>query len=291
VLLGLVLGIGGAVLREYWDKRIRDGEEAAVIVGAPIIGSIPDDPTAAKRQLIVVADPHSIAAESYRRLRTNLDFLSHGRTNRSFLVCSALPSEGKTVLAANLSLALAQAGYRVVLVDADLRRPRAAKLFGIPTTRGLTDALADPLLVEDLIRPYDNLPLEILPSGPLPSNPSEMLTGFGPILSALTNRSDVVIVDSPALLPVTDASILARMTSGVILVARFGSTRSNQLEAATRSLRLVGAEVIGVVVNCIPHAAAYGRRYGRYAYAPPVPTENDRLGPDIPPHVPTAGAG
>jgi succinoglycan biosynthesis transport protein ExoP len=260
VLLGLVLGTGAAVLREAVDKRIRGEDDAAAAADAPVLGSIVEDPAADSRPLIVVNDPFSVQAEAYRRLRTNLRVLSVDHNLRSFVVSSAVASEGKTLIVANLGIAFAQAGYRVVLVDADLRWPKLAEVLGISTPVGLTNVLVDDMPVEAALQTWpDGLPLEVLGSGPKPPNPSELLGSqrFATLLDALTDRADVVILDVPALLPVTDAAIVARVTSGVILVTRVASTRMVQLETATESLRAVDEPVLGVVLNRLPTGRAW----------------------------------
>jgi succinoglycan biosynthesis transport protein ExoP len=255
VLAGLVLGILGAVLREALDKRIRGEDDAAAIAGAPVLGSIVEDPDADSRPLIVVNDPFSLRAEAYRRLRTNLGVLSVDHSLRSFVVSSAVPSEGKTLVVANLGIAFAQAGYRVVLVDADLRLPKLAEVLGLSSTVGLTNVLVDDVPVEAALQIWpDGLPLQVLGSGPHTPNPSELLGSqrFATVLEQLTDRADVVILDAPALLPFTDAAIVARMTSGLILVTRVASTRTDQLQTATESLRAVDERVVGVVLNRLP---------------------------------------
>jgi polysaccharide biosynthesis transport protein len=214
----------------------------------------------------VVNDSDSVAAEAYRRLRANLRVLSVDRGVRSFVVSSAVASEGKSVIAANLGVAFAQAGSRVVLVDADLRRPRLAEMLGLSSTVGLTNVLVDDLPLEFALQNFsDGLPLEVLGRGPKPPNPSELLESprFAAVLGALTDRVDVVIVDAPALLPVADAAMLARLTSGVILVARVASTRTEQLETAARSLHAVDGQVLGVVLNLPPRSAWRYRRSRR----------------------------
>jgi succinoglycan biosynthesis transport protein ExoP len=261
-LLGLALGIAAAVLRETLDRRIKGDLDAAASLGAPILARIADDPHAAKRPLVVMSDDLSGSAEGYRRLRTNLRALSAERHVRSLVVASPLPSEGKTLIAANLGMAFAQAGQRVVLVDADLRRPTLATMLGVTSDKGLTRVLRGELSVEAALRRHATLPVEILASGPQPSNPSELLESdaFTSLLAALTDRADVVILDSPALLPVTDAAILARAASGVIVVARVGSTSLDELATATEALRAVDADVLGIVLNRVRagHTYPYG---------------------------------
>ncbi len=254
LLFGLVVGTAGAVLREELNSRIRSDADAAATAGAPVLGRIPKQRNAGTRPLIQFDDSRSAGAEAFRQLRTNLRALGADQAHRSFLVSSAVESEGKTFVVANLGAAFAQAGHRVVLVDADLRRPKLAELFGLESTIGLTSVLLDGIPLEDALRRNSGLPLEILPSGPQAGNPSELLESgrFSRTLSLLTDRADVVIVDSPALLPVTDAAILARITSGVILVTASASTRTDQLVAASRAIRAVDKQVLGVVLNRVP---------------------------------------
>jgi succinoglycan biosynthesis transport protein ExoP len=262
-VLGLVLGLGGAVLREALNRRIRSEDHAAAVADAPVLGSIVEDPHANTRPLVVVQDPGSVAAEAYRRLRTNLRALSSDHHVRSFVVSSAVASEGKTLVTANLGIAFAQAGARVILVDADLRRPALTDLLGLPSRVGLSTVLVEELPVEASLQTWrDGLPLEVLASGWQPPDPSELLESarFAAVLEALTERADLVIVDAPALLPVADAAILARLTWGIVLVASLASTRTEQLETAARSLDAVDAQLLGVVLNRLPARNAFRYR-------------------------------
>ena len=253
-LAGLVLGVAGAVVREVLDRRIRTDDDATTIAGAPVLGRITEDRSADNRPLIVARDPLSAGAEAYRQLRTNLRALSLSNDLRSFVVSSAVVSEGKTLVASNLGVAFAQDGHRVLLVDADLRRPRIAEVFGLDSGVGLSSVLTNGLPVERTLHRAEALSLEILTSGPRVESPSELLGSdrFAEMFRTLEDRYDVVILDSPALLPVTDAAILAQMASGLILVARAASTRTDQLEIATESLRTVDKHVLGVVLNRLP---------------------------------------
>jgi succinoglycan biosynthesis transport protein ExoP len=267
LLLGLVVGVGGAVVRDILDRRIRSDDDAGTIAGAPVLGRIAEDPDAEKRPLIAVHDPFSVGAEAYRQLRTNLRVLNVDHRLRSFVVSSAVASEGKTLVVANLGVAFAQAGHRVALVDADLRRPKLADVLGLDSTVGLTNLLVADLPLGEALRTHPSLPLDVLASGPPPPNPSELLASerFASVLQGLTERFEVVILDAPALLPVTDAAILAQLVSGVILVTRAASTRTDELEAAAQSLRAVDKQVLGVVLNRLP---AHGWPYGNSGPAP-----------------------
>jgi succinoglycan biosynthesis transport protein ExoP len=267
VLLGLTLGVGGAVMREALDNRIRDEHDATSLAGAPVLGRITERRKAKKRPLVMLNDPSSPEAEAYRQLRTNLRALSVEHDLRSFVVSSAVESEGKTLVVANLAVAFAQAGHRVAVVDADMRSPKLAEVFGFESGLGLSNVLTRNVPVDSLLQHYAGLPLEVMPSGPEPANPSELLGSqrFATMLQTLTDRFDVVLFDAPALLPVTDAAILAQLTSGVILVTRAASTRTSELETAAEALRAVDKQAVGIVLNRLPARNHYA--YGHSARA------------------------
>lgn len=258
-LLGLIFGIGAAVLRETFDKRVRTADDAARIARAPVLGGIAEDPDARRRPLIMIDDPASIAAESYRRLRTNLRAVTAPDASQSFVISSAVGSAGKTLVAGNLGIAFAQAGFRVAIVDADMREPGLSEVFSLSASPGLSEILAGEAPLDSALQAWrSGLPLAVLPSGRHPSEPGDLLESprLAATLDALSQRVDVVIVDAPALEPATDAAILARLTSGAILVARAGSTRAEELETAARSLRAVEGQLLGVVLNRLPSARA-----------------------------------
>jgi polysaccharide biosynthesis transport protein len=273
--IGLILGLGAAVLRELLDKRIRDEEDAEAIAGAPVLAEIPHHSGADVRPLVVVDDSDSPQAEAYRRLRTNLRVATIDRDRHSVLVTSAVSGEGKTLVAANLAFAFAQAGHRVALVDADMRRPGLGRLLGLEQTTGLSEWLSGATSTEALHRER-HLPLEVLTSGTPPMNPSELLESdaFSALLARLTGRAELVILDSPALLAVSDAAVMARRAAAVLMVARVSSTRAEQLDAAAEFLRAVGKQPVGAVLNGL--SARIGRAYvyaPRSAVAPAERTE------------------
>jgi capsular exopolysaccharide synthesis family protein len=251
------------VLREVLDTRIRNDDAAEAIAGARVLGHIPHNVDAAIRPLVVVDVPDSPEAEAYRRLRTNLRVVTIDQDHRSLLVTSAASGEGKTLVAANLGFAFAQAGHRVTLVDADLRRPRLAQLLDLEPAPGLSELLSGDESVET-VHEESQLPLEVLTAGSRPPNPSELLESdrFGALLDRLTGRSEIVIIDSPALLPVSDAAVIARMTAAVLMVARVPSTRAEALDAAAESLRAVGKQPVGAVLNGVRTRAGRDYVYG-----------------------------
>jgi succinoglycan biosynthesis transport protein ExoP len=270
-LIGLALGVGFAVLRDTLDNRLRSERDIRAITNVPILGGIAFDSNAASRPLIVHVDPQSPRAESFRSLRTNLQFLNVGRRERTFVITSSIESEGKSTTAANLAIALAEAGTRVLLVDADLRRPQIATYLGVEGAVGLTDLLIGNAEPNDVIQQWGGKKLFVLPAGKAPPNPSELLgsDAMVKLIHDFTAVFDVVLFDSPPLLPVTDAAILARIVGGTIVVCAMGRTHSNHLRGALAALEAVEAPVSGLVLSMVPtkgpDAYGYGS-YGSYGY-------------------------
>jgi capsular exopolysaccharide synthesis family protein len=267
-LVGLAIGIGIAVLRETLETRIRTERDVEQVTDVPILGGIVFDPKAQERPLIVHVDPRSPRAESFRTLRTNLQFLDVGRTDRSFVITSSIESEGKSTTGANLAIALADAGSRVLLVDADLRRPKIADYMGLEGAIGLTDALIGRAELEDVIQPWGREKLFVLPAGQVPPNPSELLgsTRMSHFIEKFNRTFEVVIFDTPPLLPVTDAAILAKRVGGVIIIVAAGRTHKNQLKAAVSTLDNIGAPISGLVLTMLPTKGPDAYGYGRYGY-------------------------
>ncbi|MDN3311623.1 polysaccharide biosynthesis tyrosine autokinase [Microbacterium oryzae] len=276
-LLGLVLGIGFAVLRTTLDTRIRSSRQVEEITDRPIIGAIPFDPAAKDRSIILESDPQNPRAEAFRTLRTNLQFLDLEGAH-SFVVTSSVPSEGKSTTATNLAIALADAGRRVVLIDADLRKPKVATYLGIEGGAGLTDVLIGRADVTDVIQRWGRKSLYVLPSGKIPPNPSELLGSkrMRALLDDLGREADVILLDAPPLLPVTDAAILSKETSGTIVAVAAGTTHRRQLEGAINALETVGARIAGLVLTMVPTTGAdaydYGYGYG-YGYGEATESE------------------
>lgn len=271
-VLGLLLGVGLAVAREALDNTVKSPDDVQAATGAPVLGLIAYDNGASKRPLIVQDNPRSPRAEAFRQLRTNLQFVSVTGTLKSLVITSSVPKEGKSTTACNLALSLAQAGVHVCLVEGDLRRPRVADYLGLEGAVGLTSVLIGQVDLNDALQPWGDGTLEVLPSGPLPPNPSELIasTGMNELLRSLEQRFDLVLVDAPPLLPVTDGALLAAQTDGAVLSVRTRTTRREQLTQATASLQAVDAKVLGVVLNMVPTRGpdayqAYGYGYGSYS--------------------------
>jgi succinoglycan biosynthesis transport protein ExoP len=268
-LIGLALGIGLAVLKEALDNRIRNERDIELISEAPILGGIVFDPRASERPLIVHDDPRSPRAESFRTLRTNLQFLDIGRENRSFVVTSSIQGEGKSTTVANLAITLADAGARVLVVDADLRRPKLHEYLGLEGAVGLTDLLIGRAEPADVIQPWGKGDLFVLPAGKIPPNPSELLgsEALVTLLAEFNRAFDIVLFDSAPLLPVTDGAILARLVGGTIVVCAAGKTHKGQLKGALANLSNVDTPVSGIVITMLPTKGPDAYGYGRYGYS------------------------
>jgi capsular exopolysaccharide synthesis family protein len=268
MLIGLAIGVGLAVLRQVLDTRIRNERDVEVVTDAAIIGGIVFDSKAASRPLIVQDDPRSPRAESFRTLRTNLQFLEVGQGGRSFIVTSSIQSEGKSTTTANLAIALADSGVRVLLVDADLRRPKVASYMGLEGSVGLTDVLIGRVPLGDVLQEWGRSRLSVLPAGTVPPNPSELLgsAAMGRLIADLRSKYDVVLFDTPPLLPVTDAAILSRFVGGVILVVAAGRANRHHLGGSISALENVGSKVSGIVLTMLPTKGPDAYGYGRYGY-------------------------
>ncbi|NEM05942.1 polysaccharide biosynthesis tyrosine autokinase [Geodermatophilus normandii] len=266
VLVGALLGALAAVARRRLDRSVKDPEEAAALAGAPVIGTVLRDDTL-ERQHVVGRTSSARAAEDFRLLRTNLQFLNVDEPPKVIMVTSALPSEGKTTAVVNLALALAESGRRVTVLEADLRRPKVTRYLGLVGGVGLTNVLAGTADLDDVVQRHGDGALSVVGSGPTPPNPGELLASshMSALLDKLRGASDFVLIDAPPLLPVADAVGLSVLTDGVLLSVRYGSTRTDQLEQAAASLQRVGARVLGVILNIVPPRAEFAPAYG-YGY-------------------------
>ncbi|HLN60790.1 MAG TPA: CpsD/CapB family tyrosine-protein kinase [Symbiobacteriaceae bacterium] len=213
--------------------------------------------------VVAQREPSSVVAEAFRVLRTNLQFLGLDEPLRSILLTSAAPGEGKSTTAANLGVAFAQAGTRVCLVDADLRRPMLAKLLGLENWAGLTTALIGQAPLEECVKKTPVEGLWLLPSGPVPPNPAELLGSerMAALLERLKAEYDLVLIDSPPVLAVTDAAVLAPRTDGVVLVIRAGRTDRRAVQRARTALETVHARVLGTVLGGVAQSEKEGYYY------------------------------
>jgi capsular exopolysaccharide synthesis family protein len=274
--VGLVIGFGlgavTAVVRARLDRSLKDPDEVADLAGAPVIGLVLRDDELEERHRVDL-ESSSRSAEAYRHLQTNLQFLDVDTPPRVLMVSSAMPSEGKTTVAVNLALALADAGQRVALIEADLRRPRVTSYLGLVNGVGLTNVLTGRVRAEEVAQPYGDGDLVVIGAGPSAPNPAQLLASgaMRALLEQLRESHDYVVLDAPPLLPVADATGLAVLADGVLLSVRHGSTTREQLQRTRDTLDRVGARTVGAVLNIVPArddvSAAYGYS-AEYAAAP-----------------------
>jgi non-specific protein-tyrosine kinase len=273
-LVGFILAVGVVVLIEYLDDRVRSPEQIDKTLKLPVVGLIAKMSSSVtgpdKSRLIAMREPRSPVVEAFRSLRTNIQFAGVDQPMRSLLITSAGPAEGKSTVASNLAVVMAQAGLKVALVDCDLRRPSQHKQFEIPNRTGLTDILLrDPSQWHDIMVPSGVPNLLLISSGALPPNPSELLGSkrMHQLLEYLQQSHDVMILDAPPLLPVTDALVLASMADGVVMVIDYGATRIGEAVQGKSQLDQSGAHLVGIVMNRIPtgrRGYAYYYYYRRY---------------------------
>lgn len=280
-ILGLGLGIALCFFVEYLDTTVKTKEDIEALIPAPVLGYVPSlqdgqvvdgKSSTGPLELMSVERPRSAAAEGFRSIRTALSFTRSGKKCHQFVVTSALPSEGKTLVSINIALALAQTGKKVLLVDADLRRPRIHKIFGLESSPGLSNLLAgdEELAVDAVIRKPGLENLHVIASGPIPPNPAELLSSarMGDILKELSGPFDYVVFDSPPVINVTDASVLCQRVDGGLLVVRAFATDRSAVGRARELLDGAGARVLGVVVNGAdtPRGAYQYEQYYYYNY-------------------------
>lgn len=279
-VLGMVIASGLVALQEYFDDTVKTSKDIEAIPGAFTLGVVSRFSTKqsgpdSRPALSSISTAES--AESYRQLRTNVHFAKLANELKTILVTSANPQEGKSTSVSNLAVVLAQAGQRVIVVDTDLRRPSLHRIFHLPNSFGLTGLLLSEVEAPDAaLLPSGVENLWVLPSGPLPPNPSELLTSpaMERMIQALRANADYVLFDSPPILAVTDASILAARTDGAILVAERGRTRTEALRRAHETLLRANARMLGVVIN---KAKRGGSGYGYYAYRSQKPAAPELL--------------
>lgn len=267
-LVGLVVGLGWALVRNALDNTVTSPLELDQITSAPILGAVLFDANA-KTQVLSALDSKSINSEGYRTIRTNLQYINVDDPIRAFVVTSAAPGDGKTTVACNLAIALAQSGKKVCLVEADLRRPRVNEYLQLNPSAGLTEVLAGQIPLNGALQTWGNGMLKILPPGVIPPNPSELLGShqMAQVVANLKREFDVVILDTPPLLAVSDAAVLASRADGAVVVVRYGKSSCDAVRNAVASLEQINAKVLGTVLNAIPakRGAAYGYAYG-YGY-------------------------
>jgi capsular exopolysaccharide synthesis family protein len=252
--LGVLLGIGLAVLRDRLDNTVKNREILEATTGVGLVGNVPLDKDRRKDPAISFTGNLSPIAEGFRQLRTNLQFLEVDDPPRVIVVTSSLPGEGKSTTAINIALALAEADHKVVLVDGDMRRPKLDTYLDLIGSVGLSTVLAGRASLHEVLQTTRFPGLTVLTSGALPPNPSELLASLAAkkLLSELSGEFDYVIVDSSPLLAVTDAAILAAESDGVLVIAKFAKTKREQLAQSVGNLTHVGARILGAIFVMSP---------------------------------------
>jgi len=307
LLAGLLVGVALALLAERLDSRVTTTAALEAALGVPVLAAIPRF-DARRAPLPLLGRRWSAPAEAFRKLRANVSFLSAGWTvNRGavcYVVTSPVGDEGKSTIAANLALAAAQAGQRVVLLDGDLRKPAVHRLFGLAPRVGATTVLVGRTSIAAALQQPSDAPLSVLTSGQLPPNPAELVGSLAmeALVRELRQDADLILIDCPPILPVADPMLVARLADGVLVVARAGATTTERLQAARAAVQRAGVPLLGAILNAVnprdgdPAANAwYGQGIERprgmsaiapHSQAPPVPGPSASASPS-----PSATAG
>jgi capsular exopolysaccharide synthesis family protein len=272
ILVGCVVGCGLAVVPDWYDYRLRNADEIKQSLGITVLGLIPrvaDETSPIARGQKIHIDPTSEVAEAYRSLRTAIYFGSKDRPARSILVTSPERGDGKTTLASNLAISMAQAGRRTLLIDADMRAPMQDLIFSMNGRLGLATVLQGKDSLDNCVRHTGIENLDLLPAGVAARNPSELLNSqkYIELIELLSEKYDHVVIDSPPLLAVTDARIIAASADATVLVLRAGKSNRKLGELSIDGLLSVGAKLLGAVVNDVQRRGySYYGSYGRYGY-------------------------
>jgi capsular exopolysaccharide synthesis family protein len=274
--LGFILGLMLAFFVEFVDRSVKSQHDVENVIGLPFLGFIPSVggeqlAVAGPRDLYVMRHPNSTAAECCRVVRTNILFSSPDKPIRSLVITSSNPLEGKTMTVVNMGVVMAQSGHRTLIVDTDMRRPRLHKAIGVPNDNGVSRMILGETDLEQAVKSTDVPNLFVLPCGPIPPNPAELLQTekFVTVARGLLEKFDRVIFDSPPVMAVTDAAVLSRVADGTVIVVRAGRTPRDSVIRAKQLVRAVNQKIIGVVLNDVnlknPHYASYYQYY-QYKY-------------------------
>jgi len=290
IFAGLVLAVGGIVLIEYLDNTVKGDTDFTALINAPVLSAINLLPhvTPGRHQLFVVDEPKSSVSEAVRLLRTNIEFAAATKEIALLAVTSANSGEGKSTIVANLAVAMAQSGVTVAIVDADLRRPSQHRIFEVSNERGLTNLITHP--TEHWMSAAVNVGipnLVLLPSGPLPPNPADLLSldRFKALLRQMSQSVDMVLIDTPPVLAVSDPLVITPHLDGTVFVCQANRTRTDAVQRAITQLRNGNVRILGIVINRQKGRGADSYYYGYGAYYGP----DDRGKPHQNGHAPTNG--
>lgn len=270
--VGVIISVLYVLLRHLFDRKVNSASTAEKITQVPILGTIPVDRRLTRRRDVVALSRGGGSNESWsmseaiRELRTNLTFARIDLPLKAIVVTSSMPGEGKSLVTANLAAAIGATGRPVLIIDADLRRPVQTEVLSLSNDAGLTDVLRGAVSLNDVIQPWQpGTNVSLLSAGRTPPNPSEILGSqrMKSLLDELTKHF-FVIIDTPPILPVTDAAVLSRITDGVLVVAQAGRITTDALTASTRRLRTADADILGLVLNQVPLSRTSAHQYGYY---------------------------
>lgn len=269
LFVGLLLGVGLVALLEFMDNTVKPERNIQELAHAPLLASIANLPKLQPGggQVYSMTQPRSGSAEAIRLLRTNLEFASASGDISRLVITSPNPGEGKSTVAANLGVVMAQGGTKTVVIDADLRKPTQHRIFGVPNDQGLTTLMTHPERSWEEVAKKVALPgLMLIPSGPLPPNPADLVSSerFSELLDQLREEADLVIIDSPPVLSASDSLAIARYTDGVLVVCRANQTRIEALQATASSIHQGGIRLVGVVLNRLKGQQGAAYYYGEY---------------------------
>jgi polysaccharide biosynthesis transport protein len=297
LLAGLAIGVTGALMRNALDTSVKSPDQLRDVAGAANLGVIAFDSDVPHTPLTVQEDPQSPFAEALRQIRTNLQFVDLDHPPKVIVLTSSMPGEGKTTTVANLAIALVSSGCRVLVIEADLRRPRLADLFGLDRSVGLTSVLSGRAHPGQAVQRGTG-GVDVLASGPLPPNPSEVLASaqMKALIRDVRAQYDMVLIDTPPLLPVTDAAAVSPATDGVLLVCRFKTTRRDQVRLAVDALKSVSARLFGTLFTMVPMTGPHAHPQYMVTYRPDLPVSTAvPVSAVLPPsgryRAPTAGGG
>lgn len=269
---GLFFGVAVAMVVDQLDNTIKSSKDVEKLFDLPVIGQVPLQEFIQKKgeQLVVRMKPKSAAAESYRTIRTNIQYFNIDENLKTIMITSGSPQEGKSLISANIAMAFAQANKKVALISCDLRRPSLHKIFHISNDNGLSNYLAGYSTMDEILHDVGIENITLIPSGPIPPNPSELLGSkkMESLINELENIFDFIIIDTAPVLVVTDCAVLAKFADGVLFVAKVNHTKKEDAKTIYTSLQATGVKQIGVVLNGISYSETYPYRgYGGYVYS------------------------